>query len=189
MTQTPNQTEQTPREQTPAEEVAERVAEAVPGLKAAAAAVGLQDHQRMLHRNDQRLRDGYQLGRAAFTGQQVDEAMSDGDEMGDIVITGDIHVSDAQQAPQVIDSLRAKDTTPSPPPQPPPQQGPPVDQTPVQPQQPQKESAMKKYGLPLALATLAAAGGAGGATYMLSGDDPPPQKEWGYEGEKYIPAK
>lgn len=182
-------TNQTRVEQTPAEQMAERFAEATPGLKAAASAVGLQDHQRMLLRNDQRLTDGYQLGRHAFTGQKAEPMSEDGD-MGDIVITGDINVSDPRQAPQVIDSLRAKDTTPSEPPpqsqaaQPPQPQAPPVTPEP----QPPQESNWKKYGIPLALATLAAAGGAGGATYMLGGNDIPPQKEWGYEGDKYIPA-
>ena len=140
----------------------------------------------MLHRNDQRLRDGYQLGRQALTGQEAEPMSEDGD-MGDILITGDINVSDPRQAPQVIDSLRAKDTTPSePPPQPAPQPQP--QAPPVTPQQPPQDSNWKKYGIPLALATLAAAGGAGGATYMLGGNNPPPQNEWGYEGDKYIPS-
>ena len=94
--------------QSPAMESAERAAETIPGLSAAAAAVGLEDHRRMLRDHASRVADSYALGRKAFTDQQQDDGC---DDMGDIVITGDIKITDPAQAAGVIDSLRGNDSS------------------------------------------------------------------------------
>lgn len=83
-----------PQDRTPEQEVAKRTAEAGGGLAAAAKAVGLRDHARMLDRYDQRLRRGEELSYRAMgmTGRQLDEssgAGQGGDDVGDIVVTGD----------------------------------------------------------------------------------------------------
>lgn len=83
-----------PPDRTFEQEVAKRAGEAGGGLAAAAKAVGLRDHARMLDRHDQRLRRGEELGYRALgvSGQQLDElsgAGQGGDDVGDIVVTGD----------------------------------------------------------------------------------------------------
>lgn len=93
--------------QSPMMESAERAAETIPGLAAAAAAVGLQDHQRMLRDAATRLQDSYNIGRGALLAEQPKQ-MKDDDDMGDIVITGDIKILDPSQASSILDSLRAK---------------------------------------------------------------------------------
>lgn len=90
----------------PKRESAERAAETIPGLSAAAAAVGLQDHQRMLHQHAQRLKDTYEMGKAAFTGEK--QQQPSGDEIGDILITGDIKVGAEEDAAAVINAIRGE---------------------------------------------------------------------------------
>jgi hypothetical protein len=75
--------------QTPAQELAERSAESIPALQAAAAAVGLQDHQRMLRDHARRVRDSHRLG-AKAAGLDDLPADAGGDDLGDIIISGDI---------------------------------------------------------------------------------------------------
>lgn len=72
------------------EEIAKRAAEAGAGLAAAAQAVGLEDHRRMLRDASKRLRDGHRaMMRAA--GQPETSDASDGDMGGgNIYVTGDI---------------------------------------------------------------------------------------------------
>lgn len=78
-------------EQSPAAQMAERASEVIPGLGAAAFAVGLENHRRTLHDHAQRLRTDYKIGLRAL-GVQDDLATSQPseDDMGDIVICGDI---------------------------------------------------------------------------------------------------
>lgn len=86
----------------PAMEMAERVAETLPGLKAAAAAVGLQDHQRMLRDHARRVKDSHRL-MAEAAGLKVDESV---DDMGDIIITGDItHQPPKEKPPAPLGTL------------------------------------------------------------------------------------
>lgn len=90
----------------PKRESAERAAETIPGLSAAAAAVGLQDHQRMLQQHAKRVADGYELGKAAFTAGQP--MQPDSEEMSDILITGDIKVGSDQDAASVINAIKGQ---------------------------------------------------------------------------------
>lgn len=75
----------------PLEEIAKRTGEAGAGLAAAASAVGLQDHQAMLRDHRQRVRDDHQWAKE-LRGQMADGMT--GDDVGDIVITGDIYGAD-----------------------------------------------------------------------------------------------
>ncbi len=79
----------TSKAQSPAQELAERAAESIPSLQAAAAAVGLQDHQRMLRDHARRVRDSHRVG-ARAAGMDDIAAEPTGDDMGDIIISGDI---------------------------------------------------------------------------------------------------
>lgn len=88
--------------QSPAEETAERSAETMPGLAAAAAAVGLENHRRMLHQHAKRTTEGHKAQMGALG---IDVGDEDSDEMGNIVITGDITSLNPQS---VIDSLNGK---------------------------------------------------------------------------------
>jgi hypothetical protein len=91
--------------QTPAEQVAERSAEAYPALSAAAAAVGLQNHRQALSSHEQRVRDSHAAQMRAIGMEPTGSP----DEVGDILITGDITASDPQQ---VVNSLRGVRQTP-----------------------------------------------------------------------------
>lgn len=74
------------------QEIAQRAAETGPGLAAAAKAVGLQNHQRMLRDAANRVRDSHlaQMKAAGFDPGNAPE-----DDMGDIIITGDIQYAPA----------------------------------------------------------------------------------------------
>lgn len=85
----------------PIQEVAERAAQSIPGLSAAAAAVGLQDHRASLHSHQSRVSDSHIAQMKALG---IDKA-SEVEEMGDIVITGDIH---APNPDDVVRSLRGE---------------------------------------------------------------------------------
>lgn len=85
--------------QTPLEQVAERSAETHPALSAAAAAVGLQNHRQALSSHEQRLKDSHAAQMKAIGMEPTGGA----DEMGDILITGDITATDPNQ---VVNSLR-----------------------------------------------------------------------------------
>lgn len=82
-------------------EAAERAAETYPALSAAAAAVGLQDHRQSLNSHQSRVADSHKAQMKAL-GLEASQA---GDEMGDIVITGDIH---SQDPAKVIGSLKGE---------------------------------------------------------------------------------
>ena len=84
------------QDRSPVQEIGKRTAETVPGLQAAAHAVGLEDHRRMLRDNASRVRDGHRamMLAAGFNPRQLgasDEA--DDADMGGIVVTGDITYS------------------------------------------------------------------------------------------------
>lgn len=81
-------------DRSPVEEIANRVATSVAGLKVAAGAVGMEDHRRMLRDNARRVADSHraamkQLGFASTTeGDEMEE------DMGNIIVTGDITIGD-----------------------------------------------------------------------------------------------
>lgn len=86
----------------PIQEWAKRAGEIYPGLQGAGLAVGLQDHQRMLRDHARRLLDGHKAQMKAAGFSDLAEA-DGGDDMGDILVTGDITVTNPQQpAPQAI---------------------------------------------------------------------------------------
>lgn len=99
--------QQTP-DRSPVQEIGKRTAETVPGLLAAAHAVGLEDHRRMLRESARRVRDGHlaSMIAAGFKPEQLGASSSDadGEDMGGIVVTGDITYSGvmppAMQQPQ-----------------------------------------------------------------------------------------
>lgn len=64
----------------------------------------------MLRDNAERLRDAHQLGKQALTGQE--QQPMTGEDMGDIVITGDIKINDPAEAADIIDSIRGQDKQP-----------------------------------------------------------------------------
>ena len=141
-------------QQSPQMETAERAAQTIPALSAAAAAVGLEDHRRMLQQHAHRVADTYALGRKALTNEPPTNNV---DDMGDIVITGDIKITDPAQAAGVLDSLRGNDSAvllPAPPVQ--------------QPSLPKF-----RWALPASIIT-AGALTAGGLTYLA--DTSPPSK-------------
>lgn len=144
-----------PQSQTPAEEAAERVAEATPGLAAAAAAVGLQDHRRALDAHARRVNDDHRMGLSALGFDNLAETMSD-DAMGDILITGDIHASDPSQVVNALKGQGGQQQQPEPPPQP---QAPP----PQQPSQQPAQSNGSNGNLPKTLAALGLAAAGVGA--------------------------
>ena len=92
--------------QTPLQEAQERIAQGLPGLGLAAQAVGLEDHRRLLAGTAQRLRDSHAAQMRA-AGHSPAEPGGD-DVAGDIVICGDISVSDPTAAASMIDALRGK---------------------------------------------------------------------------------
>jgi len=92
-------------QQTPVEEITERVGEVLPGLAAAAKAVGLRDHAQMLADHRYRERDGYEWMKGTTGGEPREAEGPEG--MGDIIITGDIY------GREVAERVFGKDSAPS----------------------------------------------------------------------------
>ena len=69
--------------------MAERAADSLPGLGAAAYAIGLEDHRRALHDFAQRVRIDHRMGLRTLGMEDLAQQPSE-DDMGDIVICGDI---------------------------------------------------------------------------------------------------
>ncbi len=76
---------------TPRKTIADRVADILPGVKAAQAGVMLQDLQATQQAHRRRTADGHKA-MAKAAGVEIDDPNA-GDDMGDIVITGDITVT------------------------------------------------------------------------------------------------
>lgn len=142
----------------PSEKIAERVADLAPGLAAVAKAVGLEDHRRMLRDHARRVMDSHRMqAKALGMGDVVSE--SSDDDMGDIIVTGDIHYSGASapQLPWAKDQPQHQ-STPEPPSQP-----------------PEEPSLLSKIAKPAAIAAgAAAAGGIGAAAVKVLWPDAPP---------------
>jgi len=89
--------------QTPRAEMAERFAEST-GLRTATMAAGLEDHRRMMADNARRLAEGHKaMARAA--GMEDLVADPGGDDVGDILVTGDINVGTNGSRPKVLDKI------------------------------------------------------------------------------------
>jgi len=144
----------------PSEKIAERVADLAPGLAAAAKAVAIQDHRASLRDFRQRVRDSHRMQAKALGMGDVVSDSSD-DDMGDIIVTGDIHYSGASapQLPWAKDQPQQTQSTPEPP-----------------APQPEEPSLLSKLAKPAAIAAGAAAAGGIGAAAVnaLWPDDPPP---------------
>jgi len=179
--------------QTPIEELQERLVEVVPGIHAAALAVGLEDHRRMLADHARRVREDYnRLAKAA--GEPV---ANQGDpEMGNITITGDINVADARQVGKVLGGLAngngtgaTQPTAPAPTSQPPVQQ--PTTAQPTTTPAPEEKSLWSKTW-PWLLAAGVGLGGVG-VTYAVTRPTTtivnPPVDVPKYNVEKWIPPK
>lgn len=67
----------------------EKIGDTLRGLNAAAFAIGMEDHRRMLADAAQRTRDGHRAMMKAAMGESVQPESGDAD-MGDILVTGDI---------------------------------------------------------------------------------------------------
>ena len=93
---------------TPMEEISKRVGEVVPGLKAAAGAVGLEDHREMLRDHRARVRNDYKFQQSLLGDTVSDDAKPEDDEMGDIIITGDLNFGGNTSAEQAIKALKGK---------------------------------------------------------------------------------
>jgi len=76
-------------QQTPVEEITERVGEVLPGLAAAAKAVGLDNHRKALEDHRRRVYDSHKWMMGASGGESAN--MAGTEDMGDIIITGDIY--------------------------------------------------------------------------------------------------
>jgi len=175
--------------QTPLEEITERVAETVPGLTAAAQMVGLEDHRRMLRDNADRLRDAHRYG-ATNSGMRADE-MREGDDMGNLVVTGDIYGDQAVRSIGIAKQPVAVAPAPAPAPQPIPQ-----PQPEPQPTSKKPLSNLAKVGIIAALSTGSA--GVGMAIPLIADalkPEPPPAvapdaNTWiEYDIEKWVPEE
>ncbi len=92
--------------QSPMEEMGERVAEVLPGLKALGAMVGLEHHRQMMHDHQAQIRRDLRNANTML-GYPSDD-VSASDPMGDMIICGDIHVGDSQKAEEVLRALKGK---------------------------------------------------------------------------------
>ncbi|MDD4892005.1 MAG: hypothetical protein PHU85_18955 [Phycisphaerae bacterium] len=97
---------------TAVQEIAQRAAETGPGLAAAAKAIGIQDHQRMLRDAANRVRDSH---RAQMKAAGFDPGNPPEDDMGDIIITGDIQYAPAPTPEPVAPAANTSASTAAPP--------------------------------------------------------------------------
>lgn len=80
------------RNLSPIQELGKRAAETMPGISAAAAAVGLEDHRRMLLDHSAKLRADYAYQQKLLGNTDYADSANEADSMpGDITITGDIY--------------------------------------------------------------------------------------------------
>lgn len=103
----------------PMEEISKRVGEVVPGLKAAAGAVGLEDHREMLRDHRARVRNDYKFQQSLLGDTVSDDAKPEDDAMGDIIITGDLTFTGSSGVEQATKLFKGKivDTAQASPPQ------------------------------------------------------------------------
>lgn len=90
-----------PTDRPPVQEMANRAATAGAGLAAAAKAVALADHRRMLDEAHRRTREGHVAMMRAAGFDPASLKTDEDDEMGgDVTVTGDIHITTASPAQQ-----------------------------------------------------------------------------------------
>ena len=86
----------------PLEEVAKRFGETVPGMLVAANAVGLEDHRRMLASHARRVDDSHRaMAKAAGMEDLIADPPESDSNMGGIVVTGDINITNPSAAQQL----------------------------------------------------------------------------------------
>ena len=157
----------------PTQELAKRAAEAGGGLAAAAKALGLQDHQRLLRDSARRVRESHRGMAKAAGMEDTLEAAGAGDDLGDILVTGDIniHGSQGQDATKLLEVLKGKA----------------VSQSDTPTKTSDKPSALGTAGKYAALAALMAGSGIGGsALYAWLNQTPavaPDQTAYTNDGE------
>lgn len=85
----------------PIQEIANRAASAGAGLAAAAKAVGLADHKRMLDHASTRVREYHeaQMMAMGLTREEIDAMAPGAEDMGDVITTGDITFQGQQSTP------------------------------------------------------------------------------------------
>ena len=150
----------------PMEEIAKRTAEAGAGLAAAAKAVALQDHQRMLRDHADRVKDGHRW-MAKVSGADVTDR--EGDDMGDIIVTGDIYGDQAVKALGRVNGARQVSQPP-----------PPAETKP----------SLASKAMPWLLAGAAGLGGAGLASSLIDREpviEIPAVEMPQYDVEKWVP--
>lgn len=132
----------------------------------------------MLADHARRVRSDYnRLNRQA--GGEMADGDGDGDDMGNITITGDINVADARQANRILDKLGNQNGQ-----QPP---------TPPQPQPP--TTSMLQKLAPWILAAGAGLGGAGAGAWLMDKQTEPPAvvpsdpEMPKYDVEKWVPKR
>jgi len=166
-----------PYQQEAAHEMGERVAE-TSDLTAAAFAVSIQDMQRQLRDSSRRIRDSHKIG-MRDAGMPISNE-GDGDEMGHIIITGDIVGNEGVRA--LAEVAKAKER---------PQQLP-AQPSPVQTQQQPSQQPMTPPKTPLwqkavAVAALVAAGAAIPPAAKLALAAIGSRAETHYDIEKFVP--
>lgn len=144
--------------QTPQQEIAERVAEGAPGLGVAAYGQAIQDHRRMMADYRTRVADSHRW-EAKSLGVEAGDAKPGDDDMGDLIVTGDVYGSDAAE---IIRSLKGMTQT---------TQQPVLQPVTQQSQQPTTAATDKRQQLiraALIAAGLLGAGGLGAAGHWLT---------------------
>lgn len=162
---------------TPAQEAVERLAEGLPGLKLAAGAVGLANHQQLLHDHAKRVQDSHRIQMRALGLELPEGGEAEADDMG-ITICGDNCFNQAKPDP-------VPTTSPPPAPQPAPPPG---------PAQPTTTPLWKKLAVGAALVGSGAGAGVGVPWLAGAFDEPAasqvqPATEYGLDLQKFLPSK
>jgi hypothetical protein len=79
----------------PLQDITDKIRDGLHGLNAAAFAVGLEDHREMLRSHRVRVREGHEAAAKAL-GVDLGKTTSAGEDMGDIIVTGDVQLTDTQ---------------------------------------------------------------------------------------------
>lgn len=96
-------------EQTPLQQVANTVADTAPKLAIAAKAIALEDHRRMLRDYAARVADGHRaMAKAIGMEDSVVLAASEENDMGHLIVTGDINVGDPSALQAAVNALSGK---------------------------------------------------------------------------------
>ena len=95
-------------EPTPRQTVAKTVAEVAPKLAVAAKAIAIDDHRRLLRDNAARVADSHRAMAKAIGMEDTVAPAAREDEVGHLIVTGDINVADPASLQQAIGTLSGK---------------------------------------------------------------------------------